>query len=107
MEKGEYKITEVQVKKTSSITYVCDNCGRRIGTKSFDFENYAHVNKPVQFYKVYSSDDGDLHEQSDYCLDCIASVFTKFLDRKDEFANCFEFDAELRKINDVGSDTSF
>lgn len=103
MEKKEYKLVDVvRVKKTSSITYVCNNCGRRIGTKSFDFENCTQAKKPVQFYTVYSSD-----EQSDYCLDCIASVFTKFLDRKDEFADCYEFDAEFREINDDGSDTNF
>lgn len=108
MEKKEYKLVDVvQVKKTSSITYVCDNCGRRIGTRSFDFDNCTHTKKRVQFYKVYSSDSHDTHEQSEYCLDCIASVFTKFLDRKDEFADCYEFDAEFREINDDGSDTSF
>lgn len=108
MEKKEYKFVDVvRVKKTSSITYVCDNCGRRIGTKSFDFDNCTHIKKRVQFYRVYSSDSDGAHEQSDYCIDCIASVFTKFLDSKDEFANCYEFDVEFREIDDIGGDTSF
>jgi uncharacterized protein YlaI len=106
MEKKEFKIKEERVRRTSSITYFCDGCGKRIGTKSYEVKDCTSARKPVQFYKVFSYDT-ELRGESDYCLDCIASAFTKFLDKKDEFAGCYEFEAELREIKDTSSEAYF
>lgn len=105
MEKKEFKVKEELVQRTSSITYFCDNCGKRIGTKSYEVDRIG-ARKPVQFYRVFSYDT-DLKEESDYCLDCIASVFTKFLEKKDEFADCHEFDAVLKEIKDINDEVCF
>ena len=105
MEKKEFKVKQEQVRRTSSITYFCDNCGKRIGTKSYEVKDCTGARKPVQFYKVYTSDSNtNLEKESDYCLDCIASAFTKFLEKKENF---YEFDAELREIKDTNSEAYF
>ena len=106
MEKKEFKVKEELVQRTSSITYFCDNCGKRIGIKSYEVKDCAGARKPVQFYRVFNFDT-ELREESDYCLDCIASVFTKFLEKKDEFADCHEFDVELREIKDSSDEVCF
>lgn len=105
MEERKFKLKKEVVRRTSSITYFCDNCGKRIGTKSYEVKDCTSARKPVQFYKVYTLDSNtNLQRDSDYCLDCIVLAFTKFLDKRDNF---YEFDAELREIKDTSDEAYF